>query len=145
MISSRKLSDLEPDALKAANAALADCAAANLDVLIYCTYRDFDAQSALYASGRTKPGEWKTNAKPGESWHNWRAALDLVPMRHGKPVWGAIIPEDLALWDAIASIFKAYGFEWGGDWAHARDLPHFQRPDGRTASLMMAKYPKGIA
>ena len=155
MISSRKLSDLDNDTRKAADAALADCDAAGLDVLIYCTYRDFEAQADLYASGRTEPGKWKTKAKAGQSWHNWRCALDLVPLRHGKPIWGATgngidadptddERDDLELWQKVATIFKAHGFEWGGDWPRARDFPHFQRPDGQSLNLMLARFPKGL-
>ncbi len=155
MISSRKLEDLDPSVCTAAKAALTECEAAGLDVLIYCTYRDFEAQADLYASGRTKPGAWKTNAKAGQSWHNWRCALDLVPLRHGKPIWGTTgngidtdptddERDDLELWQRVAVIFKSRGFEWGGDWLRARDFPHFQRPDGQSIAMLLAKHPKGI-
>lgn len=155
MISSRDLDDLELQTAAAAKDALKECKDSGLDVLIYCTYRDFECQAELYASSRTKPGPWKTNAKPGQSWHNWSLALDLVPLRHGKPVWGVkgdgidADPtdderDDLELWHKVAAIFKKYGFEWGGDWPRAKDFPHFQRPDGRSLDLMLAKYPKGL-
>ena len=146
MISSRSLDDLDPSARTAAESALADCKAAGLDVLVYCTYRDFEEQNRLYASGRTTPGEWKTNARGGQSWHNWRLALDLVPLRNGVPVWGRTVPEDVALWKSVAEKFKAHGFEWGGDWPRAKqDWPHFQRPDGQTIAMLLAKHPKGLA
>ena len=145
MISSRSLDDLDPGARTAAEAALADCKAAGLDVLVYCTYRDFEEQNRLYASGRTAPGEWKTNARGGQSWHNWRLALDLVPLRNGVPVWGRTNAKDVALWKAVAEKFKAHGFEWGGDWPKAQDWPHFQRPEGQTLAMLLAKHPKGLA
>lgn len=145
MISSRKLEDLDPSVRTAAEAALAECAAKGLDALVYCTYRDFEEQTSLFASGRTKPGAWKTNAKAGQSWHNWRCALDLVPRRDGQPVWGRTLPDDIDLWKRVAAIFKAHGFEWGGDWPKAtQDFPHFQKPDGQTIAMLLAKFPKGL-
>ena len=144
MISSRQLSDLEPDACVAASCALEDCKVAGLDVLVTCTYRDFEEQETLYASGRTVDGPWRTNARGGHSWHNWRLALDLVPRREGVLVWDRTRPENLDLWKRIAEIFKGYGFEWGGDWVKSPDFPHFQRPDGRTIAMMLAKHPKGL-
>lgn len=144
MISSRLLDDLDSETCVAASVALEDCKVAGLDVLVTSTYRDFEEQNALYASGRTVDGPWKTNARGGQSWHNWRCALDIVPKRDGVLVWDRTRPENLALWKQIAEIFKSYGFEWGGDWPKSPDFPHFQRPDGRTLAMMLAKYPKGL-
>lgn len=49
--------------------------------LIYCGFRSFQEQSALYAQGRTKAGKIVTKAKPGESYHNYGLAFDWVPMK----------------------------------------------------------------
>lgn len=117
-----------------------------VDVLITCTYRDADAQNALYAQGRTKPGPVVTWAKGGESLHQYRVAFDILPLRHGKSVWGTsgngidIDPsddqkDDLELWQRIGAIGKTCGLEWAGDWSrNKREFPHFQYTGGLTLS-----------
>jgi peptidoglycan L-alanyl-D-glutamate endopeptidase CwlK len=88
MLNSRKIEDLHPQVQKLCKEFLAQCEAEGIEVLITSTYRDHESQAELYAQGRTKSGPVVTNAKPGQSWHNWRVAFDIVPLRHGKPVWG---------------------------------------------------------
>ena len=99
---------------------------AGLSCLVTCTRRTAGEQAALYAQGRTAPGRIVTWAKPGESLHEQGRALDVVPMRGGKCVWGTT-GADLALWLQIGAIGEAAGLEWGGRWSPAkRDYPHFQ-------------------
>ena len=125
-MASRSLDDLSPDVRRLAGVALSNCQAAGLFVLVTCTGRTGAEQADLYAQGRTKPGRIVTWAKPGESWHEKGRALDVVPMRNGKPVWGTT-GADLALWLQVAAIFEAVGFEWAGRWpARVREFPHFQ-------------------
>jgi peptidoglycan LD-endopeptidase CwlK len=83
----RDLSHLHPKVEAMARAALAECSAAGIDVLVTCTYRTGAEQEALYARGRTKPGPKVTNARAGQSLHQYRVALDIVIMVHGKPDW----------------------------------------------------------
>ena len=40
--------------------------------------RTWDEQNRLYQKGRTKPGRIVTNAKAGQSWHNYGFAFDIV-------------------------------------------------------------------
>ena len=87
MISSRKLEDLNPKVRTLAEQFIKACDKAGIDVLIYCTYRDNEMQNYLYSQGRTVKGKIVTNAKAGDSWHNWRCACDFVPMIGGKPQW----------------------------------------------------------
>lgn len=42
------------------------------------TYRTIQRQASLYAQGRTAPGKIVTHARPGESWHHYGLADDLV-------------------------------------------------------------------
>lgn len=49
--------------------------------LIYCGFRSFEEQLALFAQGRTKPGRIVTKARPGESYHNYGLAFDWVPVK----------------------------------------------------------------
>lgn len=130
----RLLNELLPKVEAAATAALAECKAAGYNVLVTCTYRSDAEQNALYAQGRTKPGSKVTNAKAGQSLHQWRVALDLVPMVNGKPEWSGRDP----VWHKIAAIFKAHGFEWGYDWKTFREMPHFQMTGGHPLSYFQA-------
>lgn len=156
MISSRKLEDLEPETRARAQAFLDACEAAGFDVLVTSTYRDFESQAELFAQGRTKPGRKVTNARPGLSWHNWRRAFDIVPLRNGKPVWGTSgngidnnptddQKDDLELWQRIAALGKMSGLEWAGDWRSFKEFPHFQFTGGLSLAALQAAHPKGLA
>lgn len=116
---------------------LAKCDEVGIDVLVTSTFRDHESQAELYAQGRTKPGKIVTNAKPGESFHNWKVAFDVVPMRFGKCVWGTK-GEDGKLWERIGKLGESVGLEWGGSWAKFKDFPHFQFLDGMKLSDFQA-------
>jgi peptidoglycan L-alanyl-D-glutamate endopeptidase CwlK len=138
MVNSRSLSDLLPPVRARAQAFLDACSKQGIDILITSTYRDLDSQAALYAQGRTAPGKRVTNAKPGQSFHNWRVAFDVVPMRSGKPVWGTS-GQDADLWERIGKIGESVGLEWAGRWASFREFAHFQY----TGGLSLAQLAKG--
>ncbi|NDB70468.1 MAG: peptidase M15, partial [Methylocystaceae bacterium] len=84
MINSRKIEDLHPYVAKLCRAFVAACKKEGIDILITSTWRDNEAQNALYAQGRTKPGKKVTNAKAGSSFHNYKLAFDFVPIVNGK-------------------------------------------------------------
>ena len=42
------------------------------------TLRTFKEQDDLYSQGRTRPGKIVTNAKGGDSYHNYGLAIDIV-------------------------------------------------------------------
>lgn len=134
MINSRNLHDLLEPVQRRAEAMLKECRACGIDILITSTYRDHASQAALYAQGRTTPGNIVTNAKPGQSWHNWRCAFDVVPMRAGKPVWDDKDP----IWQQVGKIGEACGLEWAGRWTRFREYPHFQFTGGLTLADFQA-------
>jgi peptidoglycan LD-endopeptidase CwlK len=152
MIASRSIAELEPETRARATEFLEACHAAGIDVLVTSTYRDFESQAELFAQGRTKPGKRVTNARPGLSWHNWRRAFDIVPLRNGKPVWGNGIDDDptdddkddLELWQRVGKLGKEAGLEWAGDWVSFREFPHFQFTDGHTLHALLDVHPKGL-
>lgn len=131
MINSRDIQELHPTVANMASKFIGACKTAGIDILITSTYRDAESQNALYAQGRTKPGAKVTNAKAGQSWHNYRLAFDIVPLRNGKPVWGTK-GDDLKLWQKIGAIGKSVGLEWAGDWVKFKEFPHFQYTGGLT-------------
>lgn len=85
------------------------------------TLRTFKESDDLYAKGRTKPGSILTNAKAGQSYHNYGLAIDFVNEVNGKAVWKV---DDN--WMTVVNIFKKHGFKWGGDFKSIPDAPHFE-------------------
>lgn len=96
--------------------------------------RTFAEQDALYAQGRTtgKKGAIVTNAKGGQSNHNYGFAVDIVMIIDGKTAsWDTVKDWDndkKSDWMECVEIFKAHGWAWGGDWKSFKDLPHFDKP-----------------
>lgn len=135
MINSRKLEDLLPPVRERVERMIAACKAEGIDLLVTSTYRDNASQEALYAQGRTAPGRIVTNARAGQSYHNYRCAVDVVPIRNGKAIWNAKDP----VWQRIGALGKAAGLEWAGDWKRFKEFPHFQY----TAGLTLAQLQKG--
>ena len=93
--------------------------------------RTFAEQDALYAIGRTKPGKKLTNAKGGQSVHNYGFAVDIVLIIDGKEAswdtkkdWDGDKQSD---WMEVVVIFKKNGWNWGGDWISFKDMPHFEK------------------
>lgn len=88
-------------------------------------------QTTLYAQGRTTPGKIVTNAKAGQSIHNYGFAVDICLIIDGvtaswdtKTDWDG---DKKADWMEIVEIFKKHGWEWGGDWNTFKDMPHFEK------------------
>lgn len=131
MINSRSIDELLPPVADRCRKLLAECERRGIDLLITSTYRDFESQDRLYQQGRLLPGQIVTYAKAGDSWHNWRRAFDVVPLRNGKPVWGTR-GLDRELWMKVGEIGESCGLEWGGSWDRHPDFPHFQDKMGRT-------------
>ena len=137
MINSRRLEDLHPTVERMARAHLAACDAAGIDLLVTSTYRDHASQNALFAQGRTAPGRKVTNARAGQSFHNYRVAYDVVPLRNGKPVWGTT-GADGELWQEVGRLGESVGLEWAGRWVKFREFPHFQFTGGKPLSHFQA-------
>jgi peptidoglycan L-alanyl-D-glutamate endopeptidase CwlK len=128
MINSRSLDDLLPLVRQRVEAFIKDAKDSGIDLLVTSTYRDDESQNALYAQGRTTAGKIVTNAKAGESFHNYRCAVDVVPIINGKPVWDT----SYQVWQTIGRLGKEAGLEWAGDWVKFKEYPHFQYTSGFT-------------
>ena len=129
MINSRDLKELNPKVRERVERWLNACKKEGIDVLVTSTYRDAASQNALYAQGRTKPGKIVTNAKAGDSWHNWRCAVDFVPIVNGKAAWN-----DTALFTKCGELAEKQGLEWAGRWKRFKELAHVQYTAGLTLS-----------
>jgi peptidoglycan L-alanyl-D-glutamate endopeptidase CwlK len=134
MINSRDIAELHPTVRKMAEEFIAKCKAAGIDVLITSTYRDNESQNALYAQGRTKKGAKVTNAKGGQSYHNWRVAFDFVPIVNGKADWN-----NLKTFERCGVIGESCGLEWAGRWKSFKEYAHLQY----TGGLKLADFQSG--
>jgi len=100
-------------------------------------YRSNSLQDKLY---NQKPKV--TNAKGGQSIHNYGLAFDIVMLydndgdgKFEEASWSQIRDFDkdsIADWKEVTNYFKSKGWEWGGDWKSFKDAPHFQMDFGYT-------------
>lgn len=106
--------------------------------------RTISEQDALYAQGRSNEGKIVTQARGGDSWHNWSLAFDFV-LLYDKDKNGTLETaswNENKYWMQVVKGFKAKGFEWGGDWRF-KDSPHFQKVFGLTISQAKARMKAG--
>lgn len=87
--------------------------------------RTFAEQDGLYMQGRTRPGPKVTNAKGGQSYHQYRLAADFALLdANGRPSW----PDPHPVWAAIAAEAERAGLSSGYRWKH-QDKPHVEMPE----------------
>lgn len=93
--------------------------------------RTIPEQDGMYAQGRTAPGKKITNAKGGQSIHNYGFAVDICLIIDGKEAsWETAKDWDndgIADWMECVAIFARYGWVWGGSWKTFKDMPHFEK------------------
>jgi D-alanyl-D-alanine carboxypeptidase/LysM domain len=121
------------------------CAHAGLAILVTQGLRTWQEQDELYAKGRTVPPIGKqnvvTNAKGGQSYHNFGLAFDIVVLDSvGKADWDTSHPG----WNTAATIGKSLGLEWGGDFKSIKDLPHYQYTGGLSLDRCRELFPAGF-
>lgn len=123
--------------------------------------RTFAYQAGLYELGRTKKnpngssprhpyGNVVTNAKAGQSIHNYGLAFDFAIMydldKNGSfetLSWNLKTDENkdgLADWAEVVNIFKAKGFTWGGDFKSITDSPHLEYSRGHDYKYFLQLY-----
>lgn len=121
------------------------CAHEGIAILITQGLRTWEEQDALYAKGRTLAPLGKqhivTNAKGGQSFHNFGLAFDVVVLDSvGKADWDITHPS----WKRSAEIGKSLSLEWGGDWKSFKDMPHFQYVGDLTTARCRELYSSGL-
>lgn len=107
--------------------------------------RTFPEQEALYAQGRTNKKLPKvTNAKAGQSYHNYGLAVDFCLQLNGKDIsWDTVKDWDgdgVPDWNEVVRIFESYGFFWGKAF---NDLPHLEKRFGIHWKEMLLRYNSG--
>lgn len=117
----RDITQLHPDLQIIIKKFVDECKRQGYIVGIADCYRNEKEQNDLYAQGRTKPGKIVTNARYGDSFHNWFLAFDIL-RNDGKGIY-----DDSDGWFAkVGRIGKSFGLSWGGDWKGLVDKPHFE-------------------
>lgn len=109
--------------------------------------RTFAEQDELYAQGRTKPGPIVTKARGGLSNHNYGCAIDFC-LLHGDGTISWSNSEDFDKdgkkdWMEVVEIFKANGYEWGGDWKTLKDTPHLEKTFNMSIRTMLKLHNDG--
>lgn len=134
VINSRNIEDLQPLVADMCRSFISKCKDDGIDVIITSTYRDMESQEILYEQGRTKPGRIVTNAKAGQSFHNYRCAFDFVPVINGKAQW-----DDIDLISKCGEIGESIGLTWAGRWKYFKELLHLQYSE-KTLSQLQSEY-----
>lgn len=123
--------------------------ARGINILITQGLRTVAEQNALYAQGRTAPGAIVTNARGGQSIHNYGLAFDFaVYSKDGTKIeWSTSIDtssDGYKDYLQVGAIGKSLGLKWGGDFNSIVDYPHFEYTFGLSlASLQAGKRPAG--
>lgn len=142
--SAKRLERLHPTVKKKAEELIHLSFASGVAVIVTQGFRTFDEQAALYEQGRAKPGPIVTNAKAGQSYHNYGLAIDFaLLLPDGRTVsWDMLRDDDqdgLKDWLEVVAIGKTLGFAWGGDWSGKfRDYPHFEMTFGLSISALLS-------
>ena len=123
----KRLCGVHPDLQTVMNYVVKD-----FDITVISGIRTEEEQKALYAKGRTKPGNIVTYMDGVErrSKHQTGNAIDVAPW----PLdWKSIDRFKEMGWyiKGVARMLKEYGaidsdIKWGGDWRKFSDYPHFE-------------------
>ncbi|NYE08741.1 peptidoglycan L-alanyl-D-glutamate endopeptidase CwlK [Bacillus niacini] len=113
-------------------------------------FRSAEDQDRLYEQGRTVAGNIVTNARGGESFHNFGLAIDFaIKTPSADIIWDMQYDGNqngIADWNEVVEMAKSLGFEWGGDWAQFKDYPHLQMNfDLTLADLQNGKRPADLS
>lgn len=135
--SERIIATLHPQVQRYARALYFKARAHGITIRIISGLRSWAEQDALYAQGRTLPGNVVTNARGGYSNHNFGIAFDVGVMD------GNLYLGESPKYKAVGTLGVELGLDWGGNWKSIVDQPHFQlRPtwaEGMSERDMLAE------
>lgn len=125
---------------------IALCEAHDLKIGIGECVRTVQEQDALYAKGRTAPGNKVTNCKGStySSMHQWGVAFDfylVMDVDGDGQTSDDTYNDSTGLYTKVGKLGQSIGLEWGGAWKSIVDKPHFQLPYwGSTPSKLKSLY-----
>lgn len=134
----RDITMCHPRLQKLAEQLVEECKKQGLLIKIGECFRTVEEQDALYAQGRTAPGQKVTNARGNtySSQHQWGIAFDFF-RNDGTGAYN----ESGSFFERVGAIGKSLGLGWGGDWKSIVDKPHFYLPDwGSTTAQLKQLY-----
>lgn len=131
MIDSRDINDLHPTLQRGAKELISRMSG-TYSVGISSTYRCSNFQDYIYQQGRTRPGSIVTNARGGESIHNYRLAFDIYKNIPNQSY------SDINFFKKAGQIWIEMGGVWGGSWKDFVDMPHFEYTGGLTLKDLKA-------
>jgi len=142
----RDVCELAPKMRLRVQAAESECSSKKVPVYIYECLRSNELAQIYYRLGSSRaPNGLRT-------WHFYGLAVDIVhPVEYWNawPVWDSVekryIGGNEKWWKVVVEIFKRHGMDWGGDWAHFKDTPHFQwdRCKPSPSNLAVSLYKSG--
>ncbi len=136
--SEKNVLTLNPTAQEAARKFLKLLQDEGINARIISGTRTYAEQDMLFAKGRTVSGQKVTNAKGGESNHNFGIAWDIGIFTSD----GDYLP-DSPLYDKAAEVGLFPGLEWGGNWRSFVDKPHYQLLTGLSISELRERFEEG--
>lgn len=114
-------------------------ASAGTTVSILSGTRTYAEQNVLFGK-RPKV----TNARGGQSNHNFGIAIDVGIFKGGKYLTGATRAEEKAYADLAASVkAELTRIDWGGDWKSFPDMPHYEYQTGMTITQKRVAFERG--
>lgn len=142
-LNKQRLAKLHPVFAERVRRLLAKMEADGINILITQGLRTREEQDALYAQGRTKPGPIVTNARGGQSQHNYGLAVDLCPddlLQAGLQLdWNAGHPA----WKKLLALAPTFNLAEGDAWSF-KDTPHFYPIElPATTGKLRIEYAKG--
>jgi peptidoglycan L-alanyl-D-glutamate endopeptidase CwlK len=118
--SEKTIATLLPEVRPMARMLVQKAAANGIEIKVISGLRSYEEQDALYAQGRSRPGNKVTNARGGFSNHNFGIAFDIGVFQ------GTRYLADSPKYRAVGVLGQELGLEWGGNWTSIVDQPHFQ-------------------
>jgi|SRR5579859_1563759 len=123
-----RLHGVHPDLVTKVEQLAVAMAAIGFPMIVTAGVRTVAEQQALYAQGRTKPGEivteddgitHRSNHQVHED--NFGHAVDCAFLVNGEPTWDPKQP-----WNIYGILAQKLGLRWGGTWTTPHDLPHVE-------------------
>lgn len=152
-VPNRDFTLLHPVLRERVEAALEECRGIGLYAHVFEGYRSFDRSEYLWEQGRTKPGKIITNARGGQSFHNYGLAVDVVfdgeardgiqwswEGSYGNP---QLLVDKKKHWSKLGEIFEGKGLEWAARWKRFPETPHFQLTAGLSLKLVQSLHARG--
>lgn len=121
-------------------AAKATAKALGYDYVAISGNRTWAEQDKLYAQGRTLPGKIVTNARGGQSNHNFGIAMDFGVFQDGKYLDETNPKVASSVHKSVGALAEQFGMEWGGNWSSITDDPHFQIATGLTLAQARERF-----